>query len=96
MVWTPEPAQKYLAERRRLLRELEERGPQPLGAVPRVWPVTTHHVRMLLRELEHDRLVERVRSADGAYLYRLTDEGERTLELNRRPELAQATGPSRA
>lgn len=59
------------AARRTLLEELRRSGPVPPGEIPGRWPLTRHHMRLVLAELIRDGLVASERG-DGGRLPRLS------------------------
>jgi DNA-binding MarR family transcriptional regulator len=87
----------YTAARRRILRQLELRGPSTLAGLGHGWPVTPKHLAHLVHELEQDGLVEPDGRTDGQPHVRLTADGRtalaatRTLQLDLITKLLDAT-----
>lgn len=87
----------YAAARRRILRQLEVRGPLTIAVLSQGWPVTPRHLAHLVHELEQDGLVEREGRDAGSPGLRLTSDGRealgatRTLQLDLMAKLLQAT-----
>jgi DNA-binding MarR family transcriptional regulator len=87
----------YTAARRRILRQLELRGPSTVAGLGHGWSVTPKHLAHLVHELEQDGLVEPDGRFDGDPRVRLTADGRtaiaatRTLQLDLITTLLEAT-----
>lgn len=72
--------------RRQLLEHLEWAGPLPVAELPRRWPLTGYHVRLVIRQLTADGLVEVHRNGRYAPRIDLTQAGRLALgEPGREP-----------
>lgn len=66
------------AVRRSILGHVARTGPVPVSSLPVRWPLTRHHVRLVVRDLSRDGLVSFARRIDDrAPVLALTDEGRR-------------------
>jgi DNA-binding MarR family transcriptional regulator len=65
------PAHALEAARRQVLEQIDRTGPIPVQELPRGWPLTRHHVRMVVRDLARDGLVVTARDP-GAWMPVLT------------------------
>lgn len=74
------PARALEEARRRVLEEVDRAGGLPIQELPRGWPLTRHHVRMLVRDLARDGLLTTTRDP-GTRLPRvsLTPAGRRAI-----------------
>lgn len=75
-----EPARALEAARRQVLEQVARASAVPVQELPRGWPLTRHHVRMLVQDLSREGLLTSVREP-GATLPRvsLTPAGHRAL-----------------
>lgn len=70
--------------RRQVLEQVARRGTVPLAELATGWPHTRHHARLVVRDLSRDGLVAFARRLeDRAPVLALTDDGRRTLGVDR-------------
>jgi hypothetical protein len=65
--------------RRHILAFVDRNGPSPLNALPRAWPVTGFHLRLVAGELIRDGEVSVVRENGGSPRLAVTEVGRARL-----------------